>query len=159
MSFLEEAAPPRGGAPGAEDDGNAITVRGVHKAFGDVRALAGVDLAVRRGTVLGLLGPNGSGKTTTVRVLATLLRPDTGRARVLGHEAGQRGYEGSRAAGSRARSTASRVAASCSPGSTPSSSASRSGSGRVRRGRRPAARWPPARAPARRPSTPGAGRQ
>ena len=45
-----------------------------------------MDLAVRRGTVLGLLGPNGSGKTTTVRVLATLLRPDSGRARVLGHD-------------------------------------------------------------------------
>jgi len=45
-----------------------------------------VDLVVRRGTVLGLLGPNGSGKTTTVRVLATLLRPDSGRARVLGHD-------------------------------------------------------------------------
>jgi oleandomycin transport system ATP-binding protein len=63
-----------------------IQVEGLGKTFGATRALDGVDLAVRRGTVLGLLGPNGSGKTTTVRVLATLLRPDSGRARVLGHD-------------------------------------------------------------------------
>ena len=63
-----------------------IQVDGLGKSFGATRALDGVDLAVRRGTVLGLLGPNGSGKTTTVRVLATLLRPDSGRARVLGHD-------------------------------------------------------------------------
>ena len=63
-----------------------IQVEGLGKSFGATRALDGVDLAVRRGTVLGLLGPNGSGKTTTVRVLATLLRPDAGRARVLGHD-------------------------------------------------------------------------
>ena len=63
-----------------------IQVDGLGKSFGTTRALDGVDLVVRRGTVLGLLGPNGSGKTTTVRVLATLLRPDSGRARVLGHD-------------------------------------------------------------------------
>jgi oleandomycin transport system ATP-binding protein len=63
-----------------------IEVESLGKSFGPTRALRGVDLAVRRGTVLGLLGPNGSGKTTTVRVLATLLRPDAGRARVLGHD-------------------------------------------------------------------------
>jgi oleandomycin transport system ATP-binding protein len=63
-----------------------IQVDGLGKSFGATRALDGVDLAVRRGSVLGLLGPNGSGKTTTVRVLATLLRPDAGRARVLGHD-------------------------------------------------------------------------
>jgi oleandomycin transport system ATP-binding protein len=63
-----------------------IEVESLGKSFGSTRALRGVDLAVRRGAVLGLLGPNGSGKTTTVRVLATLLRPDAGRARVLGHD-------------------------------------------------------------------------
>nr|WP_322756407.1 ATP-binding cassette domain-containing protein [Frankia sp. Cas3] len=53
---------------------------------GPVHALDGLDLEVARGTVLGLLGPNGAGKTTTVRILATLLRPDSGRATVLGHD-------------------------------------------------------------------------
>jgi ABC-2 type transport system ATP-binding protein len=62
----------------------AIVVRGLAKAFGDVRALGGVDLQVRTGTVLGLLGPNGAGKTTLVRVLATLLEPDSGTATVVG---------------------------------------------------------------------------
>jgi oleandomycin transport system ATP-binding protein len=64
----------------------AIRVEGLVKTFGATTALAGVDLEVRRGSVLGLLGPNGSGKTTTVRVLSTLLRPDGGRATVLGHD-------------------------------------------------------------------------
>ena len=54
--------------------------RGCVKRFGDTTALDGVDLAVPRGTVLGVLGPNGAGKTTAVRILATLLRPDGGRA-------------------------------------------------------------------------------
>ncbi|WP_344414979.1 ATP-binding cassette domain-containing protein [Pseudonocardia ailaonensis] len=63
-----------------------IRVEGLVKTFGSTTALAGIDLAVRRGSVLGLLGPNGSGKTTTVRILATLLRPDGGKAEVLGHD-------------------------------------------------------------------------
>jgi ABC-2 type transport system ATP-binding protein len=62
----------------------AISVTGLEKSFGDVRALDGVDLEVAPGTVLGLLGPNGAGKTTAVRVLATLLKPDAGTARVAG---------------------------------------------------------------------------
>jgi ABC-2 type transport system ATP-binding protein len=62
----------------------AITVRGLVKSYGDVRALAGVDLDVAPGTVRGLLGPNGAGKTTVVRVLTTLLKPDAGTARVAG---------------------------------------------------------------------------
>jgi len=64
----------------------AIAVDGLVKRFGPVTALAGVDLRVPAGRVLGLLGPNGAGKTTMVRVLATLLRPDAGRASVLGHD-------------------------------------------------------------------------
>jgi oleandomycin transport system ATP-binding protein len=65
---------------------HAIWAEGLVKRFGDTTALAGVDLAVRTGTVLGLLGPNGAGKTTTVRVLATLLQPDAGRATVGGYD-------------------------------------------------------------------------
>ncbi|MFI5982598.1 ATP-binding cassette domain-containing protein [Streptomyces sp. NPDC051555] len=64
----------------------AIEVEGLVKRFGAHRALDGVDLAVPAGQVLGLLGPNGAGKTTTVRVLATLLRPDAGRARIFGYD-------------------------------------------------------------------------
>jgi oleandomycin transport system ATP-binding protein len=62
----------------------AIEATGLTKRFGKTQALAGVDLAAREGTVLGVLGPNGAGKTTAVRVLATLLRPDGGSARVAG---------------------------------------------------------------------------
>ena len=61
-----------------------IEVSGLTKAFGSTRALTGVDLTVERGTVLGLLGPNGAGKTTLVRILATLLKPDSGTARIGG---------------------------------------------------------------------------
>src|SRR3954468_2757046 len=62
----------------------AITVTGLVKSFGDVRALDGVDLDVPSGSVLGLLGPNGAGKTTTVRVLTTLLKPGAGSVLVTG---------------------------------------------------------------------------
>ena len=62
----------------------AIYAEGLVKTFGDVKALDGVDLDVPEGTVLGLLGPHGAGKTTTVRCLTTLLRPDSGRAVVAG---------------------------------------------------------------------------
>ncbi len=68
----------------------AVEVRGLTKTFGSkgkqVRALDALDLEVSAGTVLGLLGPNGAGKTTAVRVLTTLLQPDAGEARVLGHD-------------------------------------------------------------------------
>jgi oleandomycin transport system ATP-binding protein len=65
---------------------HAIWAEGLVKHFGETKALDGVDLTVRTGTVLGLLGPNGAGKTTAVRVLATLLRPDSGRATVGGYD-------------------------------------------------------------------------
>ncbi len=64
----------------------AFEAEGLVKRFGTTTALAGIDLAARRGTVLGVLGPNGAGKTTAVRILATLLRPDAGRATVGGHD-------------------------------------------------------------------------
>jgi ABC-2 type transport system ATP-binding protein len=62
----------------------AIEIRSLKKAYGDVQALRGVDLAVRRGEILGFLGPNGAGKTTTIRCLLDLIRPDAGTMRVLG---------------------------------------------------------------------------
>lgn len=64
----------------------AIEAEGLVKIFGDNRAVDGVDLEVATGTVYGVLGPNGAGKTTTIRMLATLLRPDAGRASVFGHD-------------------------------------------------------------------------
>ena len=66
--------------------GSAVHVEGVVKRFKATTALAGVDLDVAEGTVFGLLGPNGAGKTTLVRVLATLLAPDAGRAEVFGRD-------------------------------------------------------------------------
>ena len=65
---------------------NAIEVEALRKSFGSVRALDGIDMVAREGTVFGLLGPNGAGKTTAIRVLSTLLRPDSGRASVGGHD-------------------------------------------------------------------------
>jgi len=62
----------------------SIEATGLTKSFGTTRALVGVDLAAHQGTVLGVLGPNGAGKTTAVRILATLLRPDAGSARIDG---------------------------------------------------------------------------
>jgi daunorubicin resistance ABC transporter ATP-binding subunit len=64
----------------------AIHVEGLTKRFGSVQALDGVDLEVPAGTVFGMLGPNGAGKTTAVRILSTILRPDGGRAEVLGYD-------------------------------------------------------------------------
>ncbi len=65
---------------------NAIQVEEFVKALGPTRALDGIDLQVPEATVAGLLGPNGSGKTTAVRILATLLRPTAGRALVAGYD-------------------------------------------------------------------------
>ncbi|PWW24152.1 ABC-2 type transport system ATP-binding protein [Geodermatophilus normandii] len=64
----------------------AIEASGLGKSFGTTRAVDGVDLAVSAGTIYGVLGPNGAGKTTTIRMLATLIAPDAGSARVLGHD-------------------------------------------------------------------------
>ena len=64
----------------------AIEATGLEKSFGKTKALAGVDLAARKGIVLGVLGPNGAGKTTAVRILATLLRADAGTALVNGFD-------------------------------------------------------------------------
>ena len=64
----------------------AIEATALVKDFGTTRAVDGVDLGVRTGSVYGVLGPNGAGKTTTIRMLATLLRPDSGSARVFGHD-------------------------------------------------------------------------
>src|SRR5689334_20939983 len=63
---------------------DAIVVEGLEKSYGTVQALRGVDFSARTGSVLGLLGPNGAGKTTAVRILTTLLVPDSGTARVAG---------------------------------------------------------------------------
>ena len=65
---------------------NGIEVEGLTKSFGELLVLTGIDFEVQPGTVLALLGPNGAGKTTTVRILATLLRPDGGRASVGGYD-------------------------------------------------------------------------
>ncbi len=67
-------------------DGLAVDARGLVRRFGAVRAVDGIDLAVARGTIFALLGPNGAGKTTLLGMLATLLRPDAGRATVMGHD-------------------------------------------------------------------------
>ena len=64
----------------------AVRVEGVVKRFGSTVALDGAGLEVPAGMVFGLLGPNGAGKTTLVRILATLLTPDAGRAEVFGHD-------------------------------------------------------------------------
>ncbi|MFI1017866.1 ATP-binding cassette domain-containing protein [Streptomyces sp. NPDC020965] len=71
----------------------AIETEGLIKRFGKVTALNGLDLTARAGTVLGVLGPNGAGKTTAVRILASLLRPDAGVARVCGYDVARDPHE------------------------------------------------------------------
>ena len=80
------------GADGAGESGAAglaVKVRGLEKSYPGMQAVRGIDLEIRLGEVFALLGPNGAGKTTLVRVLATLLAPDTGRARISGVDAQQ----------------------------------------------------------------------
>lgn len=68
------------------DADTAIEAKGLVKVFGKHRAVDGIDLSIRKGSVYGFLGPNGAGKTTTIRMLATLLQPDGGYARIFGHD-------------------------------------------------------------------------
>jgi ABC-2 type transport system ATP-binding protein len=65
---------------------SAIEVTNLRKSYGKVQVLKGINLRVKRGSLLALLGPNGAGKTTTVRILATLLRFNSGTARIFGHD-------------------------------------------------------------------------
>ena len=69
--------------------GTGIEVHDLYKSFGDVKAVQGVSFTVRPGTVLGLLGPNGAGKTTVVRMLTTILTPDSGDASIAGFNVAQ----------------------------------------------------------------------
>lgn len=62
----------------------SVVVRGLRKSYGKVEALKGLDLVVNEGEIYGLIGPNGAGKTTTLRIIATLLRPDSGSVEVFG---------------------------------------------------------------------------
>jgi ABC-2 type transport system ATP-binding protein len=64
---------------------SAIRIANLHKRFGSTLAVQGLSLEVEEGDIYGFLGPNGAGKTTTMRILATLLRPDSGQAEILGH--------------------------------------------------------------------------
>jgi ABC-2 type transport system ATP-binding protein len=77
----------------------AIQIEQVHKRFGAVQALAGIDLEVARGEFFGLLGPNGAGKTTLINILAGLVRADSGTVRVLGHDVVTQYRESRRALG------------------------------------------------------------
>src|SRR2546428_600395 len=77
-------APAAAEVPHARSAEPAIITRGLRKAFGPIVAVEGLDLAVERGEIFGLLGPNGSGKTTTIRMLTGLLAPTSGSATVVG---------------------------------------------------------------------------
>jgi len=79
---MDDKVPASAGPPPAP---SAITVLGLSRSFGEVRAVNHVDLRVGRGDVFGLLGPDGAGKSTLIRMLATVLSPDDGDAEVLGH--------------------------------------------------------------------------
>jgi ABC-2 type transport system ATP-binding protein len=82
----------QGGELGAEKSALAVEARGLVKVFGDNRAVDGVDLAIPTGCIYGLLGPNGAGKTTTINMLATLLKPDAGTAKIFGHDVKQEAH-------------------------------------------------------------------
>src|SRR3981081_3779933 len=84
ITFCVPAGPDR--VPDDESMTPAIETSALIKTFGATAAVDGTTPRVERGAVYGLLGPNGAGKTTTIRVLSTLLRPDGGSARVLGHD-------------------------------------------------------------------------
>jgi len=90
------ALPARQPSDGSSD---AIVTHGLRKTFGDIVAVEGLDLTVRRGEVFGLLGPNGSGKTTTIRMLCGLLEPTAGEATVAGFSVAREGERIRRAIG------------------------------------------------------------
>lgn len=72
--------------PTQPDSDNAILVKNLKKSFGNLKVLKDINFNVKRGTILAVLGPNGAGKTTTIRILSTLLLPDSGSARVNGYD-------------------------------------------------------------------------
>ncbi|HMR55545.1 MAG TPA: ATP-binding cassette domain-containing protein [Candidatus Doudnabacteria bacterium] len=74
-------------------DNNAIVIEGLTKSYKDVEVLKGIDLKVKRGTMLALLGPNGAGKTTIVRILSTLLKYDSGKVTVNGYDVNNQAHE------------------------------------------------------------------
>ncbi len=84
--MVDKKTTDRQGQKGRNGRDDAIVVEGLHKSYKDQKVLKGIDFTVRRGTVLALLGPNGAGKTTTVRILSTLLRPDSGRVVINGYD-------------------------------------------------------------------------
>jgi ABC-2 type transport system ATP-binding protein len=86
MAIADLALTPDLPQPTRSDGPLAIEARALVKTFGTTRAVDGLNLSVPAGSVYGVLGPNGAGKTTTIRMLATLIRPDSGTARVLGHD-------------------------------------------------------------------------
>src|SRR5687768_12941446 len=78
---------PTPGTPGwIADPSSPIVAQNLVRSFGEIHAVAGVDLEIKAGEVFGFLGPNGAGKSTTVRMLTTLLRPTSGVALVAGHD-------------------------------------------------------------------------
>jgi ABC-2 type transport system ATP-binding protein len=83
---MPDAASNTGSSETGTDAMPAIRARGLVKHFGDLQAVAGIDLDVPRGAIFAILGPNGAGKTTLMRMLATLTRPDAGTAEVMGHD-------------------------------------------------------------------------
>jgi ABC-2 type transport system ATP-binding protein len=86
---VSPSGPAQGEYRGAHHEGSpgaAVAIRNLHKAFGPVRALDGVDFDVREGEFFGLLGPNGAGKTTLISILAGLTRADSGSATVMAHD-------------------------------------------------------------------------
>ncbi|HEU5417261.1 MAG TPA: ATP-binding cassette domain-containing protein [Streptosporangiaceae bacterium] len=72
--------------PAIRVQGPAIQIQGLEKSYKELRVLRGVDVEVARGSIFALLGSNGAGKTTVVKILSTLLRADTGTARVNGFD-------------------------------------------------------------------------
>jgi ABC-2 type transport system ATP-binding protein len=74
------------GPGGAVGVGSAVSVRGLRKRYGDVEAVAGLDLDVQAGETFGFLGPNGAGKSTTIKILCTIVTPTSGTALVAGHD-------------------------------------------------------------------------